>query len=122
MIPNEDTHEDQTDAALDRLLDQALTRALEARPHLQIADDFALRVTRKLPTRHPAPRLSLTTVPSTGRRVAFATLGVLFLAMILLAPLARGAGRQPFEILEWILVAEFILITVWMSLRPHPLR
>jgi hypothetical protein len=47
---------------------------------------------------------------------------VLFLAMILLAPLARGAGHQPFEILEWIFVAEFILITVWMSLRPHPLR
>ena len=120
MIPTE--NDNQHDAALDRLLDQALPRALDARPRLELADDFALRVTRKLPARRPAPRLSLTTVPRTGRRVSFAALGVLFLAMILLAPLARGTGHQPFEILEWILVAEFVLITVWMSLRPHPLR
>jgi hypothetical protein len=118
MIPANDMNADQHDAELDL----ALTRALEARPQLQIADDFALRVARKLPARRPAPRLSLTTVPRTGRRVSFAALGVLFLAMILLAPLARGTGHQPFEILEWILVTEFVLITVWMSLRPNPLR
>jgi hypothetical protein len=99
MIPNDH----QNDAELDL----ALTRALEARPHLEIADDFALRVTRKLPARRPAP---LTTVPRNGRRVAFAALGVLFLAMILLAPLARGAGHAPFEVLEWVFLAEFVLI------------
>jgi len=114
MIPPDE----QNDAALDL----ALTRALEARPYLEVADDFAARLVCKLPPRRPAPRLVLTTVPRTGRRVAFAALLVLFLAMILLAPLARGAGHQPFEVLEWIFVAEFVLITVWMSLRPHPLR
>ncbi len=119
MSPN-DANNDALELAPDRALDRALTLALEARPRVAVADDFAARVLRKIPAR--SRRLSLVSVPRTGPRVALAALVVLFFAMILLAPLARGAGHQPFEILEWTLVGEFVVLSVWVGLRPGLLR
>jgi hypothetical protein len=110
MIPNDN-------------LDQALARALDAVPHVDIADDFAARVLSRLPSARPA-RIALPdylpALPSIGRRIALASAIVLFLAMFGLAlapaaPVIRGAS-------EITCAAEFILLTVWLSLRPQPLR
>jgi len=104
-------------------LDQALTRALEAVPRVDIADDFAARVLSRLPaakTSRSALPAYLPALPSIGRRVALASAIVLFLAMFAVA-LSPGAPfiRNASEI---TCAAEFILLTVWLSLRPQPLR
>jgi len=104
-------------------LDQALTDALEAAPRVDIADDFAARVMSRLPLASPSRIVLpayLPALPSVGRRIALASAIVLFLAMFAVA-LSPGTTfvRNASEI---ACSAEFILLTVWLSLRPQALR
>ena len=104
-------------------LDQALTHALEAVPRVEIADDFARRVLARLPAQR-TPRIPafLPARPSIGRRVSFAALAILFLAMLAVALQPGAANQLVRNAIEGTCAAEFILLTVWLALRPHPFR
>lgn len=111
------------------LLDSQLTRALTAVPRVQVPADFSLRVMQQLPAR-PAIR-SLASLPAIratyiGRRAAFAAVAILFVAMLAAALRAATPGHPASVILTWTLTAEFIVLTVWLTLwltlRPQPLR
>jgi len=106
-------------------LDQAITHALEAVPQVEIADDFALRVLSRLPAKkltRIAPPAYLPAHPSVGRRVAFVAAAVLFVAMLAFA-MQPGIANQFIRIsIAGTCAAEFILVTVWLALRPQPLR
>jgi hypothetical protein len=95
-------------------LDQALARALEAVPHVDISDDFATRVLSRLPAARSA---YLPTLPGIGRRTALASAALLFLAMFAfaLAPAAPSIRTA----IEIACAVEFILLTLWLSLRPN---
>jgi hypothetical protein len=107
----------------DHDLDHRLTRALEAAPSVAIPADFAVRISACLPAQ-PARRVPVAAIPSPGigRRVWLAGLVVLFVAVFGLT-LSGGPANQPARIaLESTLSAEFILLTLWFTLRPQSLR
>lgn len=111
-------------------LDLALTRALEAPPQPLVPDDFALRLLSRLPaevqpTRNPSTWAATISEPHLGRRTAIAAAALLLAAFVLLPLLtAHAAASHPLAYLAvWaILAAEFIVLTVWLSLRPDTLR
>jgi hypothetical protein len=98
-------------------LDDRLTRALEAVPQVSIPEDFARHVLAHMPAR-PAPRATLPETlparPSIGLRVCMAGLLVLFVAML---AISRRSGVS--HLVEYACVAEFVLLTLWLSLRPQ---
>ncbi len=104
----------------DEILDRRLTAALEAAPAVAISDDFALRVMQQLPARPALSQARFVTSPGIGRRVAFAAIFVLLAAMLAVG--LRASGSIALTAVEWSFAAEFILLTVWMSLRPKALR
>lgn len=111
-------------------LDSALTRALEAPPQPAVPADFALRVLSRLPaeTLRAPGRLRLPqsiSEPHIGRRTAFAAAALLLAAFILvplLTPHTAAAHQFAYLAVGAVFAAEFILITVWLSLRPDTLR
>jgi len=110
------------------LLDERLTEALETAPRVEIAEDFAVRVMRRLPPRGTLP-YQVRTLPyrvrvqaSVGRRVSLAALMVLLLAVAAFA-LQTGSGNVMARIaVESVFAVEIVLLTVWLSLRPGALR
>ena len=98
-------------------LDARLTRALEATPPVSITDDFATRVMQRLPARRRVILPSEIAAPQIARRVASGSLLVLFIAMIVLALHAHGAASRSYTVIEGALAAEFMVLTVWISLR-----
>ena len=107
-------------------LDAALTRALQAAPHVSLPDDFAQRVLAQLPATPPARRplpAFLPATPSIGRRAAFGALILLLITMLAFALPASSANPLVRLSVEGAATAEFALLTVWLSLRPpFPLR
>jgi hypothetical protein len=103
----------------DTQFDRQLIRALEAAPQVQVADDFALRLMARLPARRPA---SFTQLPSVGRRVAYATLALLLAAMLAAALYSGPANPLVRTAVNWTCAAEFIVLSVWLALRPQALR
>jgi hypothetical protein len=97
-------------------LDQRIIRALEAVPEPQIPADFAARVARQLPTRRP---VSLTPTHY-GHNAMLVSMVATLAALIALAP--HATGHATFDLLEWLLFAQFILLAVWFSVRRHSLR
>ncbi len=101
-------------------IDQALTQALEAVPRVDIAEDFAARVLSRLsataPSRIALP-VYLPPFPSVGRRIALASAILLFVAMFALA--VAPAAPSVRTATEIACAAEFILLTVWLALRPQ---
>lgn len=113
-------------------LEHALTRSLEAAPQVAVPPGFAQRLMNRLPPEQlalpsqngwlknrPMPE------PRTGRRIAFSALALLLTAFILLPILtAHAHGSHPFayRTIWCTFVAEFILLTLWLSLRPDTLR
>jgi hypothetical protein len=95
--------------------DDRITAALERQPRLVIPPDFAARVAARAPRPLPA---SVST-PVIARRVAFAALCALLLAITLLAPAATGPVHF-LTTLEWSLCAEFLAIAAWLLLTPRP--
>lgn len=92
-------------------LDHRILRALEAAPELQIPDDFAACITRKLPTRRP---VSLT--PTHYGRNAMLIGMILTLAALLVLTLHNGT-HAAFDLPQSVLLAQFVALTVWLSIR-----
>jgi hypothetical protein len=103
----------------DEIFDRRLTAALEAAPAVAIPGDFARRVMQRLPVQHAPSRIALVS-PGIGRRVTFAAIFVLLAGMLAVG--FRASGSIALIAVEWTLAAEFIVLIVWMSLRPQALR
>jgi hypothetical protein len=97
-------------------LDQRITRALESVPEPHIPADFAARVASRLPARRPE---SLTPTYY-GQKAVRISMLVTLAALILLA--VRTTGHATFGLLESLLFAQFIGLTVWLSIWRHGLR
>lgn len=102
-------------------LDQHLTGALEAVPHIVIADDFAARVMSRVPAR-PVSIDPLPAQASVGRRVALIAAAVLLVAMLAFSAPSHDTNQLARTVVEWTLAAEFAALTVWLYLRPGALR
>jgi len=102
-------------------VDQALTHALEAIPHVAIADDFAARVMSRVPARKAVPG-ELPARVSVGRRVSLVAAALLLVAMLVF-PVQTGAGNAAMRTAaEWTLALEFAALAAWLSMRPSESR
>jgi hypothetical protein len=97
-------------------LDQRITRALEAVPELQLPSDFAARVASRLPARRP---VSLT---QTHYGYTAMVLGALATLAALLVLSLRTTGHARFGLPESLLLAQFIVFAIWLSVRRPSLR
>jgi len=98
-------------------LDGQLTAALEAVPHVAIADDFAARVMRQLPAPKPS-QYRFATRASIGQRVSLIAAAVLLVAMLAFAAGSGGTNIANRTVAEAIFALEFAALTFWLSLRP----
>lgn len=108
------------DAGVDPV-DQALTNALEAVPHVAIADDFAARLMSRVPARKAVPD-ELPARASIGRRVSLVAAALLLVAMLAFAVQTGGANAAMRTAAEWIFALEFAALAVWLSMRPNESR
>jgi hypothetical protein len=114
MNPHTPQHHDQE-------LDLRLTRALAAVPAVRVPDDFAQRVLAQLPAQ-PLLFASAAATPNIARRVTFAAAAMLLLAMLLVARLVPATGHPAAiacTVAEFTFAAEFILLSLWLTLRSH---
>jgi hypothetical protein len=102
-------------AAMERL-DQRLIRALEAVPETHIPADFAARVASQLPAKRP---VSLTPTHY-GQNAMLISMVVTLAALLTLA--LHATGHATIGLLESLLFAQFIALTVWFSVSRHSLR
>jgi hypothetical protein len=99
-----------SNAEIDQL-DQRILRALETAPELHIPADFAARVTSKLPAQRP---ISLT--PTHYGRNAM-LIGMVVTLIALLALTLYNGAHAAFGLPESLLLAQFVALTVWLSIR-----
>ena len=92
-------------------LDQRILQALEAPHELHIPADFAARVTSKLPARRP---VSLT--PTHYGRNAM-LIGMVVTLIALLALTLHNGAHAAFGLAQSLLLAQFVALTVWLSIR-----
>ena len=97
-------------------LDQRVLHALETAPRIDIPADFAARVVRQLPARRP---VSLT-VTHYGRNAMF--LGMILTLVILIAVTVHNGRQATFGLAESLLLTQFLVLTVWLSVRPNGVR
>jgi hypothetical protein len=93
-------------------LDQRIVRALEATPDAQVPADFAARVASRL----PSPRPLSTVRTRYGDHAMRIGIVVLFAALFALAPDATNRSVVGLT-MEWLLFAQFIGLTLWLSIR-----
>jgi hypothetical protein len=99
--------------AADAEMDERLTRALEARPVVNIPVDFAARVARQLPERRP---IALT--PTHYGRKAMVICMVVLGVALLVGFVLRGVAVPPMvQVVGWILYAQFLGLVVWFGMR-----
>jgi hypothetical protein len=98
------------------ILDQRITRALETMPEPRIPADFASRVASQLPARRPD---SLTPTHY-GQKAVLLSMLVTLAALIVLA--VNTTGHASIGLLESLLFAQFIGLTIWLSIWRHSLR
>jgi hypothetical protein len=103
-------------AAASRELDLRLIRALETSPIPQIPDDFAARVTSRL----PAPRPLSIHATRYGYYVMIVSMVVLLVTLLMMARNTVDHSTLGLT-LQYILCAQFIGIGVWISARRHNL-
>jgi hypothetical protein len=96
-------------------LDERIVRALETVPKPMVPADFAARLGSRLPARRPE---SLTPTHY-GRNATL--LGIVATFVALLA-VALRTGGVAVGFVESLLLAEFIALTVWLTVRRHSLR
>jgi ABC-type transport system involved in cytochrome c biogenesis permease subunit len=99
--------------AADDELDLRILRALEIAPSIEIPADFAARVARKLPARRP---VSLTPTYY-GRNAVF--LGMILTLVVLIALSLSNGRHATFGLAESLLLTQFIVLTVWLSVRRY---
>lgn len=93
-------------------LDQRVIRALEASPDPHIPDDFAARVASRVPASRP---LSVTPTRY-GHNAILISIALLFAALFVLAP--HEVNRSVVGLtIECLLCAQFIGLTIWLSVR-----
>jgi hypothetical protein len=97
-------------------LDQRIVRALETVPTPPIPADFAARVASQLPAQRP---VSLTPTHYGDNAML---LGLVATLAALLAFALHTAGHATFGLPESLLLAQFIVLTVWLSVRRHSMR
>jgi hypothetical protein len=98
-------------------LDQRIVRALEIAPDPQIPADFAARVASRL----PSPRPLSTARTRYGESAMLIGIAVLFAALFALAPEATKRSFVGLT-MEWLLCAQFIGLTLWLSIRYRSAR
>jgi hypothetical protein len=113
---NEPVNPDNLSQSAIEHLDQRIVCALETAPEPQIAADFASRVASQLPARRP---VSLTPTHY-GQKAILISMLVTLAALIVLA--VRTPGHATFGLLESLLFAQFVTLTVWLSIWRHSLR
>ena len=97
----------------DAEMDQRLTRALEARPMVDIPEDFAARVARQLPERKP---IALTPTHY-GRKAMVVCMVVLGVALLVGFVMRGVAVPAMVQVVGWILYAQFLGLVVWFGVR-----
>ena len=96
----------------ERVVDAAITRALERRPEVVVPEGFAARVRAALPSQ-PKVRERR----SVGRIAAGAAAVGLLLALCWLAPHARPSFESVAFDLEMVLVVELVGVAAWLGMR-----
>ncbi len=97
-------------------LDQRLTRALETTPEVRISADFAARVASRVPAR------PIVASRPTHYGDYASLLGVLVTLAALFWLGIQTHNGAAFTFVESFLLAEFIALTFWVSIRRHRLR
>jgi hypothetical protein len=100
----------------DAEMDRRVLHALETAPRIDVPADFAARVARQLPACRPA---SLT-VTHYGRSAVL--LGMIFTLGILIALTLHNGRHATFGLAESLLLTQFLVLTVWISVRYHGVR
>jgi hypothetical protein len=98
-------------------LELRLVRALDAVPHIDIPSDFAARVASRLPA-HRRPDSIATT--HYGDKTMF--IGMVITLFALAALTFRPGGHPTFGLVESFLLAQFLALAVWLSIRRLSLR
>jgi hypothetical protein len=97
-------------------LDQRIVRALETAPRPQIPANFAARVASQLPARPP-----VTLTPTRyGRNAMLIGAVVTLIALLVLA--LPSAGHAAFGLLDSLLFAQFVALTLWLTVWRYGLR
>jgi hypothetical protein len=97
-------------------LDARLTNALETPPNVRVADDFAARIALRAAAEYPALHRPQTAPASRfGLLATRVSTAMLLLAMVVSARLTASLT------VEFTLAAEFIALTLWLTLRPKAL-
>jgi hypothetical protein len=109
-MPDELINQISSNGRIDELDDRIL-RALEAVPEPHIPADFAARVASKLPARRP---VSLT--PTYYGRNAM-LIGMFATLVALLALTLHNGSHAVFGLAQSLLLAQFVALTVWLSVR-----
>jgi hypothetical protein len=92
-------------------LDQRILHVLETAPELNVPADFAARVSRQLPARRP---VSLTPTHY-GRNAVL--IGMVITLVALLALTLHNGTTAAFGLTQSLLLTQFIVLTVWLSIR-----
>ena len=100
--------------AADDELDLRILRALETAPNVEIPADFAARVANRLPVRRRPVSLTATHY---GRNAVF--LGMILSLVVLIALSLSNGSHATFGLAESLLLAQFIALTVWLSVRRY---
>jgi hypothetical protein len=96
----------------ERMVDAAITRALERKPEVVVPADFAAKVRAALPAQ-PKVRERR----SAGKIAAGVAAVGLLLALCLLAPHARPSFESVAFDLEMVLVVELVGVAAWLGMR-----
>ena len=111
--------EDLSQSAIDHAtehLDQRIVRALETAPRPQIPANFAARVASQLPARPP-----VTLTPTHyGQNAMLIGAVVTLIALLVLA--LPSTGHAAFGLLDSLLFAQFVALTLWLTVWRYGLR
>jgi len=94
-------------------LDQRVLHTLETAPRVDIPADFAARVAARLPAQRPVS----VTATHYGRNALF--LGMILTLVVLIAVTLYNGRHATFGLAESVLLAQFLALTVWLSVRRH---
>jgi hypothetical protein len=100
--------------AADDELDLRILHALETAPSVEIPVDFVARVASRLPVRRRPVSLTATHY---GRNAVF--LGMILTLVVLIALSLSNGSHATFGLAESLLLAQFIALTVWLSVRRY---
>jgi hypothetical protein len=95
-------------------LDLRILRALETAPSIEIPVDFAARVASRLPVRRRPVSLTPTHY---GQNAVF--LGMILTLVVLIALTLYNGRHATFGLAESLLLTQFIVLTVWLSVRRY---